>query len=160
MSSSPKSSKSNKQGQKAVSRGYSSGKVLKYFNLRRSHPEYTKLQCRDESGYSEATHPDTIEDTKQFQALWEEHQELIDSLKMDIEERIKLAQKATGAGVKGNLTRLQTVIKRKGSKHDKNAIAAAKQVTEITGEKMPTEISATLSGDEELLASILSRHTT
>lgn len=160
MSSSSKSSKSSNKGKKGVSGVGSSGKVLKYFNLRRSHPESTKEQSRDDAGYSKATHPERIEETKQFQALWSEHQELLDSLKTDIEERIKTAQKATGAGVKSNLVRLQSVIKRKGPKHDKNAIAATKQVTDITGERMPTEVSATLSGDEELLAAILTRHTT
>ena len=158
MSSSSKSPKGSKDTKKAVSRG-ESGKITKYFNYRREHPEYSKTKCMQLAGYKH-DNAQTVENTKQFQALWIDHQELVDSLKTDIEERIKTAQKATGAGVKSNLVRLQSVIKRKGPKYDKNAIAATKQVTDITGEKMPTEISATLSGDEELLAAILTRHTT
>ena len=158
MSNSYKNSKSSNNSKKSVSRG-ESGKITKYFNLRRLNPEFSKTKCMQIAGYK-SDNAQTVESTKQFQALWTEHQELVDSLKMDIEERIKLAQKATGACAKSNLTRLQTVIKRKGPKHDKNAIAATKQVTDITGEKMPTEVSATLSGDEELLSAILSRHTT
>ena len=157
MSSSPKSSNPSNTVKKAVSRG--SGKVKKYFNLRREHPEYTKQQCKELSGYSKNTHPDEIEGTKQFQALWQEHQNVVDSLKLDIEERVKAAQKASGFCIKSNLKVLQGIVTNKRNKPI-TQVKAIKVGTEITGERMPTEVSATLSGDEELLASILSRHTT
>lgn len=158
MSNYSKSPKDSKDTKKAVSRG-ESGKITKYFNSRREHPEYSKTKSMRLAGYAH-DNAQTVENTKQFRALWEEHQELCKSLDLSIEERIRAAQKTTGAGVKSSMLRLQSVIKRKGPKHDKNAIAAAKQVTEITGERMPTEVSATLSGDEELLAAILTKHTT
>ena len=158
MSNSYKNSKSSNNSIKSVSRG-ESAKIVNYFNLRREHPEYSKTKCMQLAGYAH-DNAAVVEKTKLFRELWKDHQELSKSLDLDIEARIKKAQKATGACAKSNLTRLQTVIKRKGSKHDRNAIAATKQVTEITGERMPTEVSATLSGDEELLSAILSRHTT
>ena len=157
MSSSPKSSNPSNDSKKAVSRR-DSAKIKKYFQARREFPHYSKTKCLQIAGYTH-NNAGTVEKTKQFQALWAEHEELVKSLDLSIEERIRAAQKATGAGVKRNMAVLAGIVNKKAAK-DRDRIAATKQVTEITGEKMPTEISATLSGDEELLSAILTRHTT
>ena len=157
MSSKGKTTKRIKVPKNAVSRG--SGKVKKYFNFRREFPGYTKQACKELAGYSKTTNPDEIENTKLFKALWAEHEALCASLDLDIETRIRNAQKATGASVQNNLKVLQDIINKKATK-DRDKVSAIKQSTDTTGERMPTEANVSLTTDEELLSKILNVGTT
>ncbi|HUX58617.1 MAG TPA: hypothetical protein VMV77_16725, partial [Bacteroidales bacterium] len=91
--------------------------------------------------------------------LWAEHEALCASLDLDIETRIRNAQKATGASVQNNLKVLQDIINKKATK-DRDKVSAIKQSTDTTGERMPTEANVSLTTDEELLSKILNVGTT
>lgn len=155
MTSVKKSPKSNGKRKKAVSRTYSSGKIKNYFNLRREFPTMTKTECLMEAGYSENTKPDTIEGTQLFKKLWREHEELCRSLDLDVATRIREAQKATGASVKGALSVMQEILAKPKAK-DRDRVSAGKEIVTITGERMPEQIDHNITGDEELLSKIMS----
>jgi len=157
MSSKGKTTNKQKGTKKAVSCGGGT-KIKKYFQYRREFPTYTKTKCMQLAGYRH-DNAQTVEGTKLFQELWAEHEALCASLDLDVETRIRNAQKATGNCVKNNLKVLQDIINKKAAK-DRDKIGAIKQATDTTGERMPTEANVSLTTDEELLSKILNVGTT
>lgn len=133
-----------------------SAKVKKYFELRTEHPEFTKRKCMDLAGYGKNTNPERVEGTVYFQELVTEYQAVCKSLDKDIATRIKEAQKATGACAMNNLKALTKIVNKKVAK-DRDIVSATKEITAITGEKMPEQVDHNLSMDEELLSKILSK---
>lgn len=147
------SSKASNNSKKSVSCG-GSAKIKKYFQARREFPTLTKTKCMEIAGYKH-DNAGVVEKTLQFQALWRDHADLIKSLDKDVATRIREAQLATGASAKNNLNVLQGIINKKAAK-DRDRVSATKEVTTITGERMPEQVDHNLTGDEELLTKILS----
>lgn len=117
------------------------GKQVAYIAARTAHPEWSKAKCKAAAGYADGVKSDKIEGTQGYQ---------------DLSQRIRSAQTSSGFNVQSSLNRLSRVIKRKGSEHDKDAIAAIRVGTEITGEKMPELINVSTLTDDEILSRLTS----
>jgi hypothetical protein len=116
------------------------GKQLLYAQLRAEHPDWSKARCKQEAGYSRGTKSDKVENSQGYQ---------------DLAARIRKAQAEAGFSAKSCLRRMQTIIDRKGAQHDRDAIAAAKVGTEITGERMPEQVNVNILTDDEILANLI-----
>ena len=136
--------KSNKDGKKVRKGVRRVVRVEKYAEIRATRPDLSKKAAARAAGYGPKTHPVTIEETHAFR---------------DIQQRVEEAQAASGFNVMGNLKRLQTIVSRKGKAADRNAIAAIKVGTEITGERMPETIKHSAETDAALLGALLGRPT-
>ena len=125
------------RGGKPAACGGRISKAAKYAQLRGLHPEWTDAACREAAGYSPKSHS-AIKAAKPFI--------------QDMRQRIEAAQRAAGITAEDNLRVLKR-IRDKGE--DKDAISSVKVITEITGERMPTEVNVNIRTDEQILAGLL-----
>ena len=118
-----------------------SERQVRYLEARAAHPEWSVAKCKRAAGFSDRCGGPKID------SRIEGHE--------DLTRRIRLAQQASGFGVESNLKRLQRVVNRKGAGHDRDAIAAIKVGSDITGERMPEQINVSILSDDEILSKLL-----
>ena len=144
--------KNEKEGKERVSHKYRSPKTKKYFDILRFSPELPKEIAKVSAGYSPKTNTDVIEATDYFQELQQEQNQLIESLKKPIDERIREAQLRTGFNAANNLRILQEVAI---AAKPRDKVAAIKTGTEITGERMPEQYDYNVTGDSTILTRLM-----
>ena len=135
-----------------VLREKGSGKIKKYHEIITFSPNLPKTAALIQAGYSSKTHADDIEATGAFKALQVEHQQVVDSLKIPIAERIKQAQERTGFNAALCLRRIKQIVH---TGKDRDAAAAVKVGTEISGERMPEQHDYNVTGDSTILTRLM-----
>ena len=146
--------KNEKLVNNGVSHGKRSAKINKYFEIIRENPTLPRMEAAKRAGYSDNSGNtiNAIESTVVFKTLWEEQQRLVESLKKPIEQRIHEAQERTGFCAELALRRIRQVCSRG---KDRDAIAAGKVGTEITGERMPEQYDYNVTGDSTILTRLM-----
>jgi len=128
-----------------------SAKIKKYHEIITFSPFLTKTEALRQAGYSPKTDAAIVEATAEFKRLNEEHQKVVESLKLPIDQRIREAQERTGFTAAKVLKRLSAVV---DTGRDRDAVAAAKTGTEITGERLPERVDHNITGDDALLSKL------
>lgn len=139
-----------KKGKKRVS-CIKTAKIKKYHEIITFSPQLPKTVALVQAGYSTGTKAEAIESTQYFKQLQAEHQQVVDSLKLPIDQRIKEAQERTGFTAARVLARMQQIL---DNGKDRDAAAAGKLGTEITGERLPERIDHNITGDDTLLSKL------
>jgi len=152
MPQNPKNKKNKENTKNRVSRDKGSAKIKKYHEIITFTPEITKTAALIQAGYARTVSSDAIERTDQFKSLQAEHQQVVDSLKLPIEERIRQAQERTGFNAALCLRRIRQVIH---TGKDRDAAAAVKVGTEISGERMPEQHDYNVTGDSIILTRLM-----